>query len=925
MEGGETMGDTLHKMQVKIEGDASSLKKELESTSQATKRSTEIIQKEIEKIKQSMSGKLSKIPKNISDTIKQSFQNIKSGAPFSAMIQNTRQYVKEAQLAAGIKVHTKEYEQNEKDIERVIQALERLEQKKRDLTNSRSGNEAERAKRSEAIANVKGQIKATEKQLESYQAYRQSMQFRNTDTERPYTGKLSDGNSFETAGAVMRQTAERIREVKEAATEAIKQVPVLGKVLSNVAYVGSKGWGGLKKLISGVANGIKTLASGAIQKSSGAFGALIQKFATGIPILKRTRSSFNGLGTSGKGLVGILKTVGMTAKFMFASFVIRGAINGAKEGFQNLAQYSSSTNASLSMLMSSLTQLKNSLATAFAPILDVVAPILNQFLQMIIQAVNAVGQLMGALTGKSTIVRAKKVNQDYAASLNGTSNGLKKNASNANKAQKEAEKYKRTLLGFDQINKMDDNSSSDTGSSGGADTGALGGVDNMFETTAVNSKFKDLAKLIKDSWKNADFTEVGAIVGRKLNAALQSIPWDDIKNTTNRIAKSIATFLNGFIETTDWGLVGSTLSQGLNTAIGFANTFAQNFHWNSLGKAISDGINGAVKMFDAATAGQTISNVVKGILDSFITAVENTDWQQLGKKVQEFLVNIDWKGIVEKLSEAIGAAFGGFAAFLWGLIRDAWKKVVQWWKDTAYKDGQFTISGLFNGIVDALKNVASWIKDHIFKPFINGFKKAFGIHSPSTVMSEQGGFIMSGLFKGLKDNLPNILTWVGKLPKKVKDKLGNAKDWLKDKGSQAIEGFAAGLKSIHIPLPHISVSWNSHNVGPVSFSTPSFGLNWYAKGGFPETGEMFVARENGPEMVGRMGRKNAVANNNQIIAGIRAGVYEAMVNALESSSGGDGQKTEVKVYLEGDSKKLFRVIRIEGQDYQKSTGKPVFD
>ena len=197
----------------------------------------------------------------------------------------------EAQLAAGIKVHTKEYEQNEKDIERVIQALERLEQKKRDLTNSRSGNEAERAKRSEAIANVKGQIKATEKQLESYQAYRQSMQFRNTDTERPYTGKLSDGNSFETAGAVMRQTAERIREVKEAATEAIKQVPVLGKVLSNVAYVGSKGWGGLKKLISGVASGIKTLASGAIQKSSGAFGALIQKFATGIPILKRTRSS----------------------------------------------------------------------------------------------------------------------------------------------------------------------------------------------------------------------------------------------------------------------------------------------------------------------------------------------------------------------------------------------------------------------------------------------------------------------------------------------------------------------------------------------------------------------------------------------------------------------------------------------------------
>lgn len=910
MEGGETMGDTLHKMQVKIEGDASSLKKELESTSQATKRSTEIIQKEIEKIKQSMSGKLPKIPKNISDTIKQSFQNIKSGAPFSAMIQDTRQYVKEAQLAAGIKVHTKEYEQNEKDIERVIQALERLEQKKRDLTNSRSGNEAERAKRSEAIANVEGQIKATEKQLESYQAHRQYMQFRNTDTERPYTGKLSDGNSFETAGAVMRQTAERIREVKEAATEAIKQVPVLGKVLSNVAYVGSKGWGGLKKLISGVASGIKALASGAIQKSSGAFGALIQKFSSGIPIVRRFTGAVKNNGNSfGGGLKNILKyTLGIRSLFVLVN-KLRSAL---VSGFNNLSQYSGETNNSLSMLMSSLTQLKNAFAAAFAPILNIVAPILNALIQKIVSVVNTVGQLIAALTGGSTYIKAKKLNLNYADSLD-------KNSKSANKANEANKKLQRTILGFDQINKLDDNTKTSTTK----DTGLTG--KDMFETMAVPNSAKEFAKKLKEAWKNADFTEIGAIVGRKLNAALQNIPWDEIKSTANRIAKSIATFLNGFIEATDWGLVGSTISQGLNTAFGFVNTFATNFHWTSLGQAISDGINGAVKTFDAATAGQTVSNVVKGILDAFITAVENTDWQQVGKKVQELLVNIDWNGVVSRLSEAIGAAFGGFAAFLWGLIGDAWKKVVQWWKDTAYKDGKFTISGLLNGIVDALKNIASWIKEHIFTPFINGFKKAFGIHSPSTVMSEQGGFIMSGLFKGLKDNLPNILTWVGNLPKKVKDKLGNAKDWLKDKGSQAIEGFAAGLKSIHIPLPHISVSWNSHTVGPVSFSTPSFGLNWYAKGGFPETGEMFVARENGPEMVGRMGRKNAVANNNQIIAGIRAGVYEAMVNALESFSGGDGQKTEVKVYLEGDSKKLFKVIRVEGQDYQKSTGKPVFD
>lgn len=865
------MGDTLHKMGVKIEGDSSGLKKEMESSRQEVKRGVEAIQKETEKMKNPFRNLASS--KTLS-SVRASMKKIKdSFASFSL-----KDKTKEFQIKAGIKVPTEEYKNVISDIDKVQAKLDRYYER-RDKADYLGVD-----KESNSWRGLAYDIEGAERKLKMYQADKKMMEADGTDVQRPVSLKS-----------------------------------ILGGAAGSVA----KGFGGALK---GVTSGVKSLASGLIQKASGAFGALIQKFATGIPILKRTRSSFNGLGTAGKGLGGILKTVGMTAKFMFASFVIRGAINGAKEGFQNLAQYSSSTNASLSMLMSSLTQLKNSLATAFAPILDVVAPILNQFLQMIIQAVNAVGQLMGALTGKSTIVRAKKVNQDYAASLNGTSNGLKKNASNANKAQKEAEKYKRTLLGFDQINKMDDNSSSDTGSSGGADTGALGGVDNMFETTAVNSKFKDLAKLIKDSWKNADFTEIGAIVGRKLNAALQNIPWDEIKSTANRIAKSIATFLNGFIEATDWGLVGSTISQGLNTAFGFVNTFATNFHWTSLGQAISDGINGAVKTFDAATAGQTVSNVVKGILDAFITAVENTDWQQVGKKVQELLVNIDWNGVVSRLSEAIGAAFGGFAAFLWGLIGDAWKKVVQWWKDTAYKDGKFTISGLLNGIVDALKNISSWIKEHIFTPFINGFKKAFGIHSPSTVMSEQGGFIMSGLFKGLKDNLPNVLKWVGDLPGKVKNKLGNAKEWLKEKGSQAMSGFAAGLHSINIPLPHITVSWNSHTVGPVSFSTPSFGLDWYAKGGFPNMGEMFVARENGPEMVGRMGRRNAVANNNQIVDGIRAGVYEAMVNALESfSGGGNGQNTEVKIYLEGDSKKLFKVIRTEGQNYQKSTGKPVFD
>ena len=148
------MSEDLKKMKVTIEGDTKSLKKELGSARQETRRSSAVIRKEIEKIKQSMSGKLPKVPQNISTTMRQSFQNIKVGAPFSAMAQDVKQYVKEAQLAAGIKVHTEEYEQTERDIERVSQSLEGLKQKKRDLMNSSGGTERSKAIRIKMLSST---------------------------------------------------------------------------------------------------------------------------------------------------------------------------------------------------------------------------------------------------------------------------------------------------------------------------------------------------------------------------------------------------------------------------------------------------------------------------------------------------------------------------------------------------------------------------------------------------------------------------------------------------------------------------------------------------------------------------------------------------------------------------------------------------
>lgn len=72
----------------------------------------------------------------------------------------------------------------------------------------------------------------------------------------------------------------------------------------------------------------------------------------------------------------------------------------------------------------------------------------------------------------------------------------------------------------------------------------------------------------------------------------------------------------------------------------------------------------------------------------------------------------------------------------------------------------------------------------------------------------------------------------------------------------------------------------------------------YAKGGFVDEGQLFIARERGAEMVGSMGGRTAVANNEQIVEGIEDGVYRAVTAAMAGKND-SGTQTEIRVYLDG--------------------------
>ena len=265
---------------------------------------------------------------------------------------------------------------------------------------------------------------------------------------------------------------------------------------------------------------------------------------------------------------------------------------------------------------------------------------------MLNAALNKVGQFFAALTGKKFATQAVGVAKDYADSLT----GVGKNAGGASDALKDLNKAV-SVLGFDELNKLQDINDSGSGSAGNG-LGELSPSD-MFQDVRVDDAIKEFADKLKAAWKKADFDDIGKTLGDKINSALGNIPWNKIKNTVRKIGKSLATFLNGSIETINWNQFGNTISQGLNTAFEAANTFVQNFHFDSFGKAIGDGINGIVNGIDWPLINNSLKRYVKGIGDTINNAIWKINWKTLGntvgnglasivKAIDAFISTIDW-------------------------------------------------------------------------------------------------------------------------------------------------------------------------------------------------------------------------------------------------------------------------------------------
>lgn len=361
---------------------------------------------------------------------------------------------------------------------------------------------------------------------------------------------------------------------------------------------------------------------------------------------------------------------------------ISAVTGGLKEGMDNLAQYSDDTNKALSMLMSSMTQLKNSFGTAFSPLVEYASPALAQFINLLSQAVTWTAQLLAALTGKDTFVKAVKVQQDYADSLDKTKDETKD-------AAKETEK---ALAPFDKLIQIT------TGKKKSEEKNELKPED-MFTTEEVSNDIKLQAEAIKDT--------LGKLFDPLKESWLENGPqvMSSLQNTFSAIKQLASDVGASFMQV--WNVEGYGKAITDDLLITFAN--------------LVDTVGNLVTNFDKAwVSGDTGTNILRHLGDIIL---EITGFfRQASESLKEWSADLDFSPLLESFDRALIAVkpiVSDVGNLLLWFLNNVLLPIAKWGIEQALpKIFDLIASALkaVHSVVEALKPLGLWLWEEFLKP-----------------------------------------------------------------------------------------------------------------------------------------------------------------------------------------------------------------
>lgn len=622
------------------------------------------------------------------------------------------------------------------------------------------------------------------------------------------------------------------------------------------------------------------------------------------------KSAFGGLEKSLSRIKNVINSFSRIAFYRAIRSAIKYVTDSLKEGVENAYHYSKEFGdatgyiaEAYDRISSSEFKMSNQLGAAWATMIAYIEPIIVKIINLVTRAADAVTQFFAIMSGKGTYLKAVDYNKEWAESATG--------------AAKAAKEWKNQLMGFDEINRLEE--PSDGGGGGGGKAGLNYG--DMFEETAKNLFFEQL----RDAFENGQWALMGQLLGDKFNEIVDMVNWKKYGKKLGEGLNASITVAYNFLKTADFKNLGERLSEFINNALYQVNFDQAGRAWMRLRLSLLDFLLGLTDGLNWSMLAIKLSNFVIGSLNELSEWIRTLEPAEIATALKDFFGNIKYseigQALYDVLKEAVDFAVGVLDEL--GLDGKTIKAIVEIVGGLAALilaiKGVATVVGTVKIALGLLTSPIGLVVIGITALISAGvllYKNWDKIKETATAvfgpLLDDIGRILGGIkqeFQGLIDFVAGVFTgdwsraWDG-----VKEIFGGVLDvvigsisimfdWIKGLIGAVAEALSwlQGLWDGMNQIAERNARWNEET-GNLYATDPSQYIPRHAEGGFPEDG-LFYA--NHGELVGKFSNgRTAVANNEMIVEGISAGVFNAVVAAF-SQTGGGGDDRPVNIYLDG--------------------------
>lgn len=471
-----------------------------------------------------------------------------------------------------------------------------------------------------------------------------------------------------------------------------------------------------------------------------------------------------------------------------------------------------------------------------------------------------------------------------------------------------------TLTGF--INKFDWSGTGDT--LGTFVTGLLDTLSGIFYNTDWKSLGNGIVDGIASFFKGIKWSSISRAISGAFHSlaqfligVIEKIDW---KKTLEYIGTSIADFFKGI----DWKTIASDIGELLGTALKSALNLAM-----AIGELIADAATSAKDYFKdkiEECGGDIPKGIFKGITDALGnvgTWIKKHIIIPFTKGFTKGFSDIDFKKLAKRAMKLITQGFDLAKTVLKvgiSLIKDGWTTLTDFVGNIGKKafglakDGWTTVSKFVGNIGKKSFALAKngWTTVSKFVGDIG--KKKFALAKDGwTTLSKYVGKLDKIGVKLFKDGWKSLNSFVGTTVKVgiqlIKDGWNSFKDWLGIGGSSGVKATKKADGGIYS-----GGVW--HDIAHYAVGTQD-----------APTGQIFLAREAGPELVGTIGNHTSVLNNDQIVASVSDGV----ARAVRAVIGTKGTPVNVTFKVEGDPNGIFHVTQQKANEYFHTHGEPAFE